>query len=163
MTLYSPQEDNPDEVSGHQWTSHKLRRMRYWNSPSFSFEWKGWDTKKRRKFDDGDMSKDDLLYYLRDVRERVHRDIIQQGFDRYALCWTTKPSHRPTQDVDSTARIQIAGNIQERTCWIRDFFETSNKSVPFYVLPTPEVHFGRVPAYLRNVLAGYLYERWFRP
>lgn len=116
----------------------------------------------KRKLDNQQLSKEELLHHLRGWREAVHRMAIQNGFDNHTICWNAAPGQSmmnqgPTTDMKH--RGPRVGN-KDKQKWWHDFFELANKSVPFYVLDVNRNGTGDV---LRRSLCGYFYAKWFRP
>lgn len=118
----------------------------------------------RRRFLNEEMSKDELLHYLRTRREFSHQVTLVNGFVNHPFCWDYLPGNkkqRPSEDIKQ--RWKRTSTKEPTQSSQNDFWELANKSVPFYILTTPEAFDNSVPENLQRSLCAYLYARWFRP
>ncbi|KAI3391471.1 hypothetical protein diail_7335 [Diaporthe ilicicola] len=124
------------------------------------------EDERKRKFENHEMSKEEVLHYLRAKRESQHRCGIQHGFKYDSFCWNSKPTQRPC--LDKKARFRRARTVERYISYTDDFFELSNKSVPLYVLTSSRLgerqwNLSKVHACLLTSLCCYLFDKWFRP
>lgn len=122
--------------------------------------WKA-ELERTRKFDDGEMSREEVLHYLRGRREQDHRELVQIGFEHNPCCWNSKPQHRP--EYDTHVRLLRAGGRILTAGAAAHFLEFCNKTVPIYILTSPRKDDNTTLPVLRSSLVNYLYNKWFRP
>lgn len=124
------------------------------------------EEERKRKFKNHEMSKDEVLHYLRGEREMEHRGHLQFSFDYCTFCWSSK-TQGPC--LDKTARFRRARALPQYTSpsYLHDLSMLSNKSVPLYVLTSSRLgehnSINKVQDCLRKSLCCYLYDKWFYP
>lgn len=124
------------------------------------------EEERKRKFKNHEMSKDEVLHYLRGEREMEHRGLLEFCFDYCTFCWSSK-TRGPC--LDKKERFRRARALPQYTSpdYLHDLSMLSNKSVPLYVLtssrPREYNSINRVHDSLRKSLCCYLFDKWFRP
>lgn len=137
---------------------------------TFDFElrktFKAEEKERERRFKNNEMTKKEVLHYLRGERERWHHQRTQHEFDCYSFCWNSKP----TQDVcqDGKERFWREKMVKCPKACQSQIMRLFNKSVPLYVLTSSrlgelEHSKSKVHVCLQKALFCYLYSKWFRP
>lgn len=127
------------------------------------------EEERERRFKDGEMSKKEVLHYLRGKRERWHHEKIQHDFDCYSFCWNSKPTQRICRDgKERFWREKMLECLQCPNSCQFQFLRLFNKSVPLYVLTSSrlgelEHSKSKVHVCLQKSLFCYLYNKWFYP
>lgn len=126
---------------------------------------KPWD-ETNRKYKANELSKPEFLHHHRELREYFHRLIIQNGFSHHAIPWNCRPGKpwlKQHPERSSGDRLRIAG-AKEEFNWAQDFWELSNKSIPFYALaPAREGYWHTMHDMQRKSIGSFLYAKWFCP
>lgn len=122
------------------------------------------EEERKRKFNNNEMSKEEVLHYLRGEREMEHRGLLQFSFDYCTFCWSSK-TQGPC--LDNKARFRRARALPQYISHFHNFSQLSNTSVPLYVLTSSRLGeyciINKAHDCLNKSLCCYLYDKWFHP